>query len=143
MFPEGASAAGQTTKAEAMRQMLENWNAGLQALAPHITEPDEPANLRPYGTKLQDTDLAPIPDATCPGPAHVNSCAPPSRLSTRSFCGSSASGSVTSSRIPSCRHQSRLHLYCSSSKRASRPLEGREGLRVRRTPSRKGAQEQA
>ena len=65
MFPEGASAAGQTTKAEAMRQMLENWNAGLQALAPHITEPDEPANLRPYGTKLQDTE----PRANPPGSA--------------------------------------------------------------------------
>ena len=65
-FPEGASAAGQTTKAEAMRQMLENWNAGLEELAPHITEPDEPANLRPYGTKLQDTDLAPIPERDLP-----------------------------------------------------------------------------
>ena len=40
-------------------------------------------------------------------------------------------------------HQPTLHPCCSSSKRASRPLEGRGGSRVRRTPSRKGAREQA
>ncbi len=41
-FPESSSASGQTTKAEAMAKMLENWNVGLQALAPHITQPDAP-----------------------------------------------------------------------------------------------------
>ncbi len=65
-FPESASAAGQVTKIEAMQQLLENWNIGLQALARHITEPDVATPLRLYGSKLEDADLTPIPDFDFP-----------------------------------------------------------------------------
>ena len=65
-YPESSSASGQTTKAEAMAKMLENWNVGLQALAPHITQPDVPRPLELYGTALEDSDLAPIPEADLP-----------------------------------------------------------------------------
>ncbi len=65
-YPESASASGQTTKAEAMAKMLENWNTGLQALAPHIAHPDTPTPLRLYGETLTDADHAPIPEMDLP-----------------------------------------------------------------------------
>jgi uracil-DNA glycosylase len=65
-YPESASAAGQITKLEAMRQLLENWNTGLQTVAPLVTEPDAATPLRLYGSKLEDADLAPIPEFDLP-----------------------------------------------------------------------------
>jgi len=65
-FPESASASGSTTKAAAMQQMLANWNAGLQALAPHLQHPDTDAPVVPYGRALSDADLAPIPERDLP-----------------------------------------------------------------------------
>ncbi|MET1000262.1 MAG: uracil-DNA glycosylase family protein [Acidimicrobiia bacterium] len=65
-FPESASAAGQTTKIEAIRIMLENWNIGLQTLVPHISDPDVHVSLVRYGSKLEDDDLAPIPEFDMP-----------------------------------------------------------------------------
>jgi hypothetical protein len=49
-----------------MAKMLENWNLGLQALAPHVTRPDASRSLQLYGTELEDADLAPIPEADLP-----------------------------------------------------------------------------
>ncbi len=65
-FPESASASGQTTKAEAFEKMLANWNTGLDALSPHVTNPDTPMPLVHYGSKLEVTDLAPIPERDLP-----------------------------------------------------------------------------
>jgi uracil-DNA glycosylase len=65
-FPESASASGQTTRAEAMARMLDNWNAGLEALAPHISHPDEAAPLTRYAEDLRDADLVPIPEGDLP-----------------------------------------------------------------------------
>ncbi len=65
-YPESSSASGQTTKAEAMAKMLENWNTGLQALAPHVTHPDVAVALATYGTTLADEDLAAIPEIDLP-----------------------------------------------------------------------------
>ena len=65
-FPESASAAGQLTKIEAFELLLENWNQGLQKLAPHITKPDVAVPFVRYGSKLEDDDLAPIPECDIP-----------------------------------------------------------------------------
>ena len=46
--------------------MLENWNIGLQALVPHIHNPDVRVPLVRYGSKLEDDDLAPIPECDMP-----------------------------------------------------------------------------
>jgi Uracil DNA glycosylase superfamily len=87
-FPESSSASGQTTKAEAMAKMLENWNVGLQALAPHITQPDAPRPLELYGTKLEDADLAPIPEADLPAGL------PPWMRSLKAWASRAATGSA-------------------------------------------------
>jgi uracil-DNA glycosylase len=87
-FPESSSASGQTTKAEAMANMLENWNVGLQALAPHITRPDAPRPLQLYGTKLEDADLAPIPEADLPAGL------PPWMRSLKAWASRAATGSA-------------------------------------------------
>ncbi|MGH9268022.1 MAG: uracil-DNA glycosylase family protein [Acidimicrobiales bacterium] len=65
-YPESASAAGQKRKADAMREMLGKWNEGLAALAPHVTRPDVPRPLVPYGEALTKDDLAPVPEADLP-----------------------------------------------------------------------------
>ena len=65
-YPESSSASGQTTKAEAMAKMLENWNTGLQALAPHVTHPDVAVALATYGTDAGRRRPRPIPEIDLP-----------------------------------------------------------------------------
>jgi hypothetical protein len=66
-FPESASAAGQMTKADAMRQMLEGWNEALDVLRPAISHPEFPPVQDHYGEALvKDTDLAAIPEMDLP-----------------------------------------------------------------------------
>ncbi len=60
-YPESASGAGQKTKAEAMAEMLANWNQGLPTVHAAVT-PDTQRPLVLYGTKLVPADLAPIPE---------------------------------------------------------------------------------
>jgi hypothetical protein len=65
-YPESASAAGQKTKAEAMREMLAAWNDALQSLRPSICHPEVGDGPIPYGEELRPDDLAPIPDIDLP-----------------------------------------------------------------------------
>jgi hypothetical protein len=66
-YPESASAAGQKTKSEAMKEMLAGWNEALEELRPHIHHPDVGRELVPYGEALDKaTDLAPIPQRDLP-----------------------------------------------------------------------------
>jgi hypothetical protein len=64
-FPESSSSSGQTTKAEAMRQMLARWNEALEALE-GVATPDTPRPLVRYGERLTPADLAPIPALDLP-----------------------------------------------------------------------------
>lgn len=65
-YPESASAHGQTTLAQAMARMLADWNRGLAELASHLRHPDVERDLVPYGERLDERDLAPIPEADLP-----------------------------------------------------------------------------
>jgi hypothetical protein len=65
-YPEGASAAGQRTKAEATAELLANWNEALAALTPDIRHPDVSRPLEPYGTVFLPEDLSPIPERDLP-----------------------------------------------------------------------------
>jgi hypothetical protein len=66
-YPESASAAGQTTKAKAMQEMLAGWNEALEALSPSIRHPDIDRDLTLYGEALDKArDLAPIPERDLP-----------------------------------------------------------------------------
>ena len=67
-YPESASGSGHKTKAEAMAEMLANWNQALPALHAGVT-PDTPRPLQLYGTTLAPTDLAPIPEEDLPAGA--------------------------------------------------------------------------
>jgi uracil-DNA glycosylase len=87
-FPESASAAGQTTKTAAMSKMLNNWNVGLQALAPHVAHPDTPTPLHLYGTALAPDDLAPIPEMDLPAGS------PPWMRSLRAWASREATGTA-------------------------------------------------
>ena len=51
--------------AAAIAAMLENWNAGLEALHP-LGQPDRPRPLRPYGAAFGPGDKTPIPAADLP-----------------------------------------------------------------------------
>jgi hypothetical protein len=66
-FPESASASGQTTRAAAVKEMLQNWNEGLDQLAPAIRHPDVERSLQHYGDTLdEEADLALIPSIDLP-----------------------------------------------------------------------------
>ena len=65
-FPDSAAGHGTTTKAEAMKTMLQNWNAGLQALSAVITNPDQPRPLVLYGNDIQPGKRSPIPTRDLP-----------------------------------------------------------------------------
>jgi hypothetical protein len=77
-----APAAGQITKLEAMKQLLENWNTGLQTLAARERTRRRDL-LRLYGSKLEDADLAPIPELTFPSAAAVDAVARRARRARR------------------------------------------------------------
>jgi len=64
-YPESASSSGQKTKAEAMAEMLANWNQALPGLHAAVT-PDASRPLVLYGTTLAPGDLAPIPEDDLP-----------------------------------------------------------------------------
>jgi hypothetical protein len=64
-YPESASASGTTTKAAAFARLCESWNAALTTLHPVVT-PDEARPLVPYGARIEQADLAPIPSEDLP-----------------------------------------------------------------------------
>jgi hypothetical protein len=65
-FPDSAAGHGTTTKAEAMKSMLQNWNTALQTLSPVITNPDQPRPLVLYGDDILPAERAAIPSRDLP-----------------------------------------------------------------------------
>jgi uracil-DNA glycosylase len=65
-FPEASSGGDPVKYAAAMQQMLDDWNAALQTLSTAIEHPDEDVALVPYGSALEEGDLAPIPELDMP-----------------------------------------------------------------------------
>lgn len=64
--PESSSKGDKTKLAAATSKMLQNWNEGLQVLAPTILHPDAPKPLVLYGDAWADGDRQPIPEADLP-----------------------------------------------------------------------------
>jgi hypothetical protein len=58
--PESSSKGDKAKLAAATTKLLQNWNAGLQVLAPAIAHPDVVRPLVPYGTTWADGDRLPI-----------------------------------------------------------------------------------
>jgi hypothetical protein len=65
-YPECAAKGDKGKLATATTRLLENWNAGLQALAPALGHPDAPRPLRLYGATWAEEDRLPIPEADFP-----------------------------------------------------------------------------
>ena len=64
--PESSSKGDKAKLATATKKMLQGWNAALQALSPHIEQPDVPTPLTLYGEAWVDGDRVPIPEADFP-----------------------------------------------------------------------------
>lgn len=64
--PESSSKGDKTKLAAATKKMLQNWNVGLQTLAPAIQHPDAPTPLVLYGDTWADGDRQPIPERDIP-----------------------------------------------------------------------------
>lgn len=64
--PESASGGNRTKLALEIKAMLENWNAGIATLQPHVKHPDVPATFAPYGPAFAAGELAPIPSMDLP-----------------------------------------------------------------------------
>jgi uracil-DNA glycosylase len=65
-YPESASASGSISYAQAVSQLLANWNGALPGLGKAVTHVDEPASLTPYGTTFHAGDYSPIPEMDLP-----------------------------------------------------------------------------
>lgn len=68
-MPDAASKGDEAKRAEAMREMLEQWNAALARLETSLTERDSARPLEPYGEDLLPEDRAPIPSFDLPAGA--------------------------------------------------------------------------
>jgi hypothetical protein len=64
--PESASRRDPSKHAELIAAMLDNWNQGLDAIAPSITHPDTSRPLEHYGDAFAPGDRIPIPMADLP-----------------------------------------------------------------------------
>jgi len=64
--PESSSKGNKAKLAAAITAMLQNWNAGLQHLAPALQHPDQGRPLLLYGQTFQDGDRVPIPAEDLP-----------------------------------------------------------------------------
>jgi hypothetical protein len=64
--PESSSKGEKAKLAEATKKLLQNWNAGLQVLAPGIQHPDLSTPLVLYGEKWTDGDRIAIPEFDFP-----------------------------------------------------------------------------
>lgn len=65
-YPESFSKGNRTKRAEATKRLLQGWNAGLQALAPHVVHADVPTPLELYGDTWTEGDRVPIPEFDFP-----------------------------------------------------------------------------
>jgi uracil-DNA glycosylase len=64
--PESASKDDKTKLAQATAAMLENWNRGLQTIAPAIKHPDAVRPFVPYGETIKADELRSIPSLDVP-----------------------------------------------------------------------------
>ncbi len=64
--PESSSKNDKKKLAEATKKLLENWNAGLQAISPSVKHPDAATALVPYGDTWGPSDRPAIPEADMP-----------------------------------------------------------------------------
>jgi hypothetical protein len=64
--PESSSKGDKAKLAAATKKLLQGWSAALQALSPHVTQPELPTPLVLYGETWADGDRVPIPEADFP-----------------------------------------------------------------------------
>ena len=64
--PESSSKGDKTTLATATKKLLQNWNAALQILSPHVQHVDVPIPLGLYGESWSDGDRVAIPEFDFP-----------------------------------------------------------------------------
>jgi uracil-DNA glycosylase len=64
--PESSSKGDKTLRAKATKKLLQNWNAGLQSLAPAVTHPDRVVPLVLYGETWADGDRPAVADLDMP-----------------------------------------------------------------------------
>jgi hypothetical protein len=64
--PESSSGGDPAKLQQAIAAMLANWNAALGQLHPHISHPDHPAPLVPYGSTFGPGDRIEIPEFDVP-----------------------------------------------------------------------------
>lgn len=64
--PESSAGNDRAKLAAATQKLLANWNEALQALAPHILNPDLATLLVAYGERWADGDRVPIPEFDFP-----------------------------------------------------------------------------
>jgi hypothetical protein len=65
-YPESFSKGDKTKLAAATKKLLQGWNAGLQALAPHLAHPDVATPFVLYGDSWAEGDRVPIPEFDFP-----------------------------------------------------------------------------
>jgi len=65
-YPEGASKGNASRRAELTKQLLSNWNAGLQRIGPRIRHPDDKWPLVLYGDAFAASELVEIPARDLP-----------------------------------------------------------------------------
>jgi hypothetical protein len=65
-YPESFSKGDKIKRAAATKKLLQNWNAGLQALAPFVLHPDVSVPLVLYGESWADDDRVAIPEFDFP-----------------------------------------------------------------------------
>jgi hypothetical protein len=64
--PESSSGRDKLKLREATKKMLQNWNQGLQTIAPAIIHPDKALELVLYGDSFGDHDKSQIPELDLP-----------------------------------------------------------------------------
>jgi hypothetical protein len=64
--PESSSKGEKAKLAAATKQLLQNWNAGLEALLPSVQHPDVPTPLLLYGPSWVEGDRMDIPEVDFP-----------------------------------------------------------------------------
>ena len=64
--PESSSGRDKTKLRESTKKMLQNWNQGLQTIAPAIMHPDKPIELVLYVDSFGDDDKPQIPEIDLP-----------------------------------------------------------------------------
>jgi len=65
-YPESSTQGDKGKLAAATAKLLQNWNAGLQVLAPALAHPDAPRPLVGYGATWTEGDRLPIPEMDFP-----------------------------------------------------------------------------